>query len=413
MYYFVELACVIAEVWMINWLLSGMHTHRDLPRWMTFFLYGIYSTVLTILSFVEDISFSRIIFNFTAIWMLGLIIFKSTPLRSLFSSLIMCVLAAFADVLLSTLFLHYGYDIQELMTFGPNRSVYLVATHIVIFALTGCIYILCPTSNEKIPFKFLVLVLPCWLCSALLCVILARQLLGDNSISPLYLYVLLGMLYTDILFVYQINKLSIQEREKQEWELAEHHYAMQQSYYDQFRIQQEETRALWHDIRKLLGAVKAEHSANSLFQIDEMVNNVACVVDVDNRVVSVILNEYAHITKEENIRLNLDVQVPNELFVTAVDLYILIGNTLENAIEACTMLPSEQRDIFLKIRTHNNILFYEIQNPIPPGHDKRPRGKLHGYGISNVRRCVEKYNGTVDIQQVSGNFHLIAHLNGG
>ena len=107
----------------------------------------------------------------------------------------------------------------------------------------------------------------------------------------------------------------------------------------------------------------------------------------------------------------MDANIPPELFVTAVDLYIILGNTIDNAIDACLSLPEEKRKISLRLKTHNNILFYEITNPYPPEHLHRVRSKEHGFGLRNVERCVEKYNGTVEINQKDGHFNLRAHLN--
>lgn len=106
--------------------------------------------------------------------------------------------------------------------------------------------------------------------------------------------------------------------------------------------------------------------------------------------------------------LEMDVQVPEVLFVTAAD---LIGNTMDNAIEACQSLPPEQRTIILKLKTHNNILFYEISNPFKEEHLSRVRNSYHGYGLRNVARCVEKYNGKMEVSKDMGIFRTTAYLN--
>ena len=142
-----------------------------------------------------------------------------------------------------------------------------------------------------------------------------------------------------------------------------------------------------------------------------MLDSISCVVDVNNRIVSVILNEYFQIAKNSDISIEIDVQVPPELFVTAADLYVLIGNTLDNAIEACMELPVEQRKIELKLKKHNDILFYEVSNPYFERYLRRVRGNYHGFGLKNVTKCVEKYNGKVDISKEKGIFRVIAHLN--
>lgn len=411
MYYFLEIACVISEIWMINWLLNGMFPSRDLPNYVRSVLYVCYCIVLTVLSFIHELPFLRITLNLGIICILGMVLFKVNLIRSFFASVVICALAAFADVLVSSLLLHLGYTMDELMVTGPQRSLYLIATHISLFAFSACVYAVFFKRKETISIKLLLLVLPCWLCGALLCLIYTQQLLDEKSTSPLYQLVLLGMLYTDILFVYQINQLSIREREKQEGKLAEQHYAMQQAYYDQFRIQQEETRALWHDISKLLRAAKLDSNSEELEQLEHMLHSIGHVVDVDNRVISVILNEYVQEATQEEIRLDLDIQVPRELPVSASDLYILLGNTLDNAIEACFSLPHEEREIALKLKLHNRVLFYRIENPYAPSHLERVRGDLHGYGLKNVRRCVEKYQGTIEVKTEGHVFSVSAHLN--
>lgn len=412
MYYFVEISCVIAEMWLTYFLLSGMFQRRKIVWWLPLLEYTVVGTILSVLSLLSNMTFVRIGFSLFAVWIIGMTVFQTDAIHSAFSSLIMCALVALADVLTSLALRCCGIETQNMMTQGAARSVYLVADHIVLFALVVCVFAMIHKTGEKIALKILIPLVPCWSVSILLCVILAWQMLvAGEDVSALYFVVLVGMLYTNIVVIYFMNRLSVQEREKREQEIAEHHYAMQQEYYDQFRVQQEETRALWHDISKFLRAAKAEGSGEALLQVEQMLDSISTVVDVDNRVISVILNEYAQIAKNADIKLNLDVQIPRELFVTAADLYVIIGNTMENAIEACASLPQEQRKITMKLKTHNSILFYEIENPYAESHLKRIRGKMHGYGLQNVERCVNKYSGTLDIKKEAGAFRLVAHLN--
>lgn len=117
---------------------------------------------------------------------------------------------------------------------------------------------------------------------------------------------------------------------------------------------------------KSLGSSKLDSNFEELEQLEEMLHSICHVVDVDNRVISVTLNEHVQKATQEEIRLDLDIQVPKELPISASDLYILLGNTLENAIEACCSLPNEKRKIALKLKLHYRILFYRIENPHAP-----------------------------------------------
>lgn len=412
MYNFVEIACVAAEVWLSHLLLSSVLPQKERPTWMLPAIYLLVALLLSVLSFIDGMAFLRIGVSVLLVWIMAVTVFRAHPIRGLVSAVLMCMIVALSDVLVSVLFLRLGFDSATLMAHGSVRSLYVITGHLVMLGMVIPIYALNQRNHSTPPLRILLPLSPCWLASFLLCIALAWDFMVEHQgVSVFHLGALLGLLYTDIMVMYYINRLCAQEQDKLDRTLAEHHYVMQQEYYDQFRIQQEETRALWHDIRKFINAVQIEDSSNSLNQVQQMINSVPCVIDVNNRVVSIILNEYVQIAKNEGIELCFDVTVPAELFVTAVDMYILLGNTLDNAIEACSTVPISKRRISVKLKTHNNILFYEIENPFDKEHLQRHRGKGHGYGLRNVQRCVEKYKGVVNIKRKDGVFSLTAHLN--
>lgn len=412
MYFFVEIACVVTEILMIHMFLSGFFQRRNMPRWIISITYSVFCVIITLLSLNEKLIFHRIVFALFGVWTISLSVFNARILHGFFSGIALCAIYAATDIVAALVFQLFGVGTDALMANHLSRSMYLIACHIIMFGMVMLVRIINKKSKEQMPVKILLPVAPCWITSILLCFVLTWQCFVMNyELHPLYLIVLLGLVYTCIVVIYYTNRINEQAQEKKAWEIAEHHYAMQQEYYDQMRMQQEETRALWHDISKYLRASQVENSLDAVAQVQEMLNTIACVVDVNNRIVSVILNEYFQIAKNAGITLELDVQVPSELFITAADLYVLIGNTLDNAIEACSDIPAEQRIISLKLKTHNNILYYEISNPYDETHLLKIKSKYHGYGLKNVNRCVERYSGKLDVQKENGLFRLCAHLN--
>ena len=412
MYYFVEVACVIAEIWMIHMFLGSLFNKRGASLLQRIILYGVFGGIITVLSLQEDMAFARLGVAFVGVWAVSMLIFDARMLQGVLSGVAFCAIVAVTDVGSAIAFQSCGVDSSALMANYASRALYLVANHILLFGIVIIICVINRKSHSRMSIKILLPMLPCWIISILLCFLFAWQcFVKDFEWHPLFLIVLLGLLYTNIIMIYFTNKTSEQAQIKKDFEIAEHHYAMQQEYYDQLRVQQEETRALWHDISKYLRAAQVDSTSVALTEVQEMLDSISCVVDVNNRIVSVILNEYFQIAKNSGIEVEIDVQVPSELFVTAADLYVLIGNTLDNAIEACVALPEEQRKINLKLKKHNNILFYEVSNPYTEKHLRRVRGNYHGFGLKNVARCVEKYNGKLDITKKNGVFRVVAHLN--
>lgn len=412
MYYMMEIACVMTEMWMIHMFLGVFFQKRTVSAWAVFSLYAVCGVILTCLSLAGQLVYLRLLFTTVSVLAASMILFKAQLVPGLISGVAFCAIFAVTDIISALAFQMLGVQTGVLMSNHTYRSLYLVTCHIAMFSLIMLVLFFSRNTNKQLSLKTLLPVTPCWLISILLCFLLTWQCFSMNyELHPLFIVVLLGLLYTSITIIHYTNRLDEQTQQKKAWEIAEHHYAMQQEYYDQLRVQQEETRALWHDISKYLRASKIEESNDALLQVQEMLDSISCVVEVNNRVVSVILNEYVQETRTAQIELELDVQVPEELFVTAADLYVLIGNTMDNAIEACQELPVDKRKIVLKLKTHNSILFYEISNPYEEQHLSRARNLYHGFGLKNVARCVEKYGGKMELSKDSGIFRISAHMN--
>ena len=412
MYYFIEIACVIAEMWIIHMFLGSLYHKRNCSVWYTICAYSIFGTVVTIFSLLPDMAFARLAVAFLGVCAVGMLLFDAKPLQSLLSGIAFCAIVAVNDVVTAVAFQACGVDTDALMNDHSARALFLIAGNIFLFGIIFVICLINRKSQSKMSAKILLPVLPCWVISIMLCFVFTWQcIVMEYEWHPLFLVVLIGLLYTNIIMIYFTNKTSEQAQLKKDLEIAEHHYAMQQDYYDQLRVQQEETHALWHDISKYLRASQIDNSDMALQEVQQMLDSISQVVDVNNRVVSVILNEYFQIAKDAGISIELDVMVPTELFVTAADLYVLLGNTLDNAIEACMELPKEQRRISLKLKKHNSMLYYEISNPYDEKHLHRVRGNYHGFGLKNVAKCVEKYRGKLDVSTTNGVFQVVAHMN--
>ena len=412
MYYFVEIACVIAEMWIAHMFLGNFYAKKRRSILQILGVYGIFGAIIAVLSLLPDMSFVRLAVTFVGIWSIALVLFNAKVIQGLLSGVAYCAIVAVNDVISIVSFQLCGVSSDALMASNPARAMLLIVAHVFLFGIIVILGIINRKSNTKMSVRILLPVLPCWVISILLGLVFTWQcIVMGYEWHPLFLAVLLGLLYTNIIMIYFTNKTSEQAQLKKDFEIAEHHYAMQQEYYDQLRVQQEETRALWHDISKYLRASQIDKSDEALREVQQMLDSISQVVDVNNRVVSVILNEYFQTAKDAGVSIELDVLVPSELFVTAADLYVLLGNTLDNAIEACTELPKEQRHISIKLKKHNSMLYYEISNPYDEKHLHRTRGNYHGFGLKNVAKCVEKYRGKVDVSKSNGVFRVVAHLN--
>ena len=292
-----------------------------------------------------------------------------------------------------------GLDASALPVFGITAS-YLLAALSSLF-----------NEQWRASYRPLLLLLPVWLVAVVLCEEIIRNRAYKESLM-LCFFAHIWLVYAHAMLLRTSVKIEEQVQRRLRAQQTARHYVQQEEYYQQLLDKQTETQALWHDLNKYLRAAKAETpSAQALEQLESLLDSATSIIDVGNRVVNVILNEYSQAAKASGIELRLKVNVPEELFVSAADLYVLIGNTMDNALEACKALPAHQRLIDLTLRTHNDLLYYKLVNPYIPNEHYSHKDPTRGYGLQNVRRCVKAYGGNLQIVDKDGYFTVFTHLN--
>lgn len=419
MYIVSELIGVIAEMLLAHLYFKSFFTASDRPRWICISTYALNGIVLTLLSFATNASFLRLAFCAVTLIGIACFLFDAKFMQAIFASISFCGLYVLTEMIAFGLFSVLQIDTQRIMAYGYSRAISVILSHTLFWLLVLIVLALTKRKRNAITLPFLLTLSPGYIAGILLGLLYCQQVLAGNDDMPFaFLIAATGLLYLNILIVLYAEKAQGATDQTLQMELAESHYTMQEQYYEQLRSDQEETRAMFHDINKYMQAMRAlvadgkETAAGQMIEeTQKLFDSLETVVDVGNSVVSVILNEYRVSAEEMNIRFQYDVSVPHNLGVTAVDLYVLLGNTLENAIEACCSLPEDQRYITLQLRTYHDILFYEVKNPFSEDYHKRVRGKKHGYGLKNVKRCVEKHNGHMNIRQDDGKFTLSLRLN--
>ena len=99
-------------------------------------------------------------------------------------------------------------------------------------------------------------------------------------------------------------------------------------------------------------------------------------------------------------------------------LSVLLGNLLENAIDACSMVKNRRAEISVKIKTESDAIFFQINNTCnhPPvkgrnEHYLSSKHKGEGIGLESVRSIVEQYEGILEMDQNNGWFCVSILLN--
>ena len=116
----------------------------------------------------------------------------------------------------------------------------------------------------------------------------------------------------------------------------------------------------------------------------------------------------------ENIKVETEIVVPEQLNIDIADLVTLLGNLLDNALEALKKVDWEQRILTIKIVFSQERLIGRITNTycgeIHQKDDKiltsKKEKQKHGYGLSNVEKIIKKYNGYMEIDYANWEFRV-------
>lgn len=136
-----------------------------------------------------------------------------------------------------------------------------------------------------------------------------------------------------------------------------------------------------------------------LRQLNDDLTEVDSTIKTGRVMVDAILNGKMNIAAQNGIRLNVRAKIPSGTPVTDVELCVIIGNLLDNAVEENKKLPKEDRFIRIYIGQKNTQLYLAFTNAA--GKKKQRMGKLfasskgieHGFGLSRVENIVLKYGG--------------------
>lgn len=139
------------------------------------------------------------------------------------------------------------------------------------------------------------------------------------------------------------------------------------------------------------------------------------IVKTGNEVLDTILTEKSLICKERGITVSCVADGSQMDFINTIDLYAILGNALDNAMEAVEKFKhQEKRQIDVMIYRQQNFLVMNIINPIKGNlvyEEELPvstkgDNRFHGFGLKSMRYIVKKYDGFLNVSEEDGCFSL-------
>ncbi|MEC0135069.1 MULTISPECIES: GHKL domain-containing protein [Paenibacillus] len=230
-----------------------------------------------------------------------------------------------------------------------------------------------------------------------------------------------GLLIINLLiFILCDRMLVIQSAQNQSYLLEQ-----QNAYYvNQYLLTkeiQEESFKFQHDIKNILIGLRAKVQSGEAANLNELdnllgqIDNPIGVSNSGNTIIDSIINYKQQVAEKHQIPFKLDMNIPAQLTLDTTIISVILGNALDNAIEACCDRRNEECYITIHMHYLNESLFIRIQNPYVNEIHTNRFGDIcstktnksgHGIGLKSIQKVVEDSNGLVDISYNNNLFQV-------
>ena len=177
-------------------------------------------------------------------------------------------------------------------------------------------------------------------------------------------------------------------------------------------------RQMTHDYRAQLSTLADildqgnwEEAKSYLSELIALQSERILLVSTHNAAIDAILNQKGYIGQRQGIDMRFRVNDLSGLTLPRVDVTIVLGNLIDNAMEACLRMPESDRWVSIQILYAQGILSISIINPSLPVqiiNGQIPTTKseplLHGYGLRNVKDILNKYEAEYTFSFEDGRF---------
>lgn len=181
--------------------------------------------------------------------------------------------------------------------------------------------------------------------------------------------------------------------------------------YEDISRTQQETRKMRHELKNQYILIKALAEKGDCAAIITMMNQMHREVEgqvrckTGNLAVDAVMNYKIAAALEDGIQFDLNLNIPTKFDTNDVKLCGLLGNAIDNAVEACRRISDKERRIQVSMAVQKKNLFIEVKNPYDGTLMQDTKGKLltrkeqavhHGFGISIMEEILRNHYGTME-----------------
>jgi len=182
---------------------------------------------------------------------------------------------------------------------------------------------------------------------------------------------------------------------------------------------------LYHDLHNHIEAIyqcltqgDIQEAVQYCEELRTPVREISQTVWTGDKAIDYLISSKMALAEQEHIQTKVNIEYPHNTNIRSVDLTTILGNLLDNALEAAETAPERLRFLRLTVRRINAMLIIKVEN----GYGEAPmqeNGNLltskmdkafHGWGLKSVQTAAERYDGAINTEYTDGIFKTVVTL---
>lgn len=303
----------------------------------------------------------------------------------------------------------------------PKAAEHLAGIWLVRLVLLGAAVLLAKQPKESsAPMRLTSAAVMLGLFGA---VTLSQQTILPLSNEQTDTWAILSMVLLFSVMFYRLNRQ--QEMEREIAQLKQDQSEILERDFQALRRTYESNAKLYHDMHNHIEVIYQcltqggiQEAVRYCEDLRTLVREISQNIWTGDKPIDYLISSKMALADQEQIKTKVNIAYPHNTNIRSVDLTTILGNLLDNALEAADTAPDELRFLNLTIRRINAMLIIKVEN----GYGNAPAendGKLatskadkasHGWGLKSVQTAADRYDGTITTDYNNGVFQSVVSL---
>ncbi|WP_297142014.1 GHKL domain-containing protein [uncultured Eubacterium sp.] len=394
----------LLEVYSANIFISSFSDKRIKNQNQIICIYTIISIYQIIISFL----FQGSILLLCSIIMVFLIsqIFKSKQYIKLILSVTYIIIGVAGEMLVSGILMIVSS--RNFANLNSEPQIYSLGILLSKF-ITFLIILIVKISKKKfnvnnLGTKYLLIlsILPITTIILLFLMYQIMWIIDNNQLKITFIFASILLILSNIITFEIIRNQNKLAKSEYELKLLKENITEQTKHYENLQSSHEEIRQMRHNMRSICIGTIAELKVGRIDSaIEQLKSNIdiieesSKIIDTGHPSIDSIIENKLNKCDELNINVNLSYQYKKSITINEIEIAVIVGNILDNAIEACQKVRSE-KEIWGSIMVDKHDIIINIKNTAVDSNNLKTskiNKKDHGYGLKSISLIAKKYNG--------------------